>query len=277
MTTTQLYNNKGEKIYPATLSDNVTYENEQFSNVKDALNFVMQEISKTESEATTNLIFEVNYLRSKSSDEAEIRESTSWNPAFQAPNSDYPYTWKKTKYSYIGDTSGGTIKYEIVATDLAEILQNIYIATSDSGTPTIDYQKIDDGQGNKVENLSQYDNQLPQGWTETPQAISPSTPYLFMSTRKKSKGKWGRFSNPAQIGRWAFDSRLEVRYQVISDQASQPTIDATQENPEGWLSVPPQIFSGKMYMITASSVNGVLNKDSEGNIWAGPILMAIVE
>jgi hypothetical protein len=97
-----------------------------------------------------------------------------------------------------------------------------------------------------------------------------------MSTRKRVEGKWTKFSDPAQFGRWAFDSKLEMRYQVTDSDV--PNVDNKSDNPgDGWTTESITDFTGKLWMITATSVNGVINSDDDQTRWQGPYLIGYVK
>jgi hypothetical protein len=174
--------------------------------------------------------------------------------------------------------------YEIVSADVTEIRQNIYCAKSTTDSPVIKYPTLVDGYGNPIldednkeqDDLTAFDNALPTGWSETPVSISPATPYVFMSTRKRVDGLWERFSEPAQFGRWAYDSLMEIRYTVTSTSTA-PSVNSTSDSPGTiWSTNPPTSFTGYMWAIFGTSVNGVINADESGIRWKGPSLMAIV-
>jgi hypothetical protein len=100
-----------------------------------------------------------------------------------------------------------------------------------------------------------------------------------MSVRKKGEneiGKWGRYSIPALLGKWAFDSKLETLYRVVNIGE---TVNVTRQDPTpfGWGVAPIGDFTGKLYMITSSSINGVPSPDKNGNIWSNPILIAVIK
>jgi hypothetical protein len=68
---------------------------------------------------------------------------------------------------------------------------------------------------------------------------------------------------------------LELRYRVT--QGDVPAVDATEDNPGSeWSVEPPTEFTGYLWMITATSVNKVYNRDDVGVVWHGPNLMAII-
>lgn len=277
ITGTQLYTKAKSKLYPISTASSVishaTTTKDDVS-VEDDLRTLFNAIDDLtgDKEAVSNIQFEVEYLRWTSDKKDEVIEAQGWSPVFTLPNGEYPYTWKKTVISAFSNSS---TFYEIIAADVAEKIQTIYKAMGTTGVPDISYPKIKDEHGNEIDDLTVYDDQLPAGWTEEPQTISPATPYSYIAVRKRINGLWGRFSNPAQYGRWAFDSQLEIRYQV-SD--TKPEVSSTFGDPgKEWLSEAPAEFTGKLWMITATSVNGVINEDPETKIkWRGPTLMAIV-
>lgn len=285
MAGTNIYNKDQQQIYPVTTADAVVSNaSGEESNVEQDLLALYSRISALsgDSEAVSNIIITVTYCKTNTKEEAEVRQLDSWSSTFSLPDSEYPYIWKKTLYSYKGDAAQSKTVYEIVATDTAEQIQNIYIAKSTSNAPIITYPTLTDGygepildaNGNKQEDLTAFDEKLPEGWSETPASISPATPYVFMATRKRVGGLWKRYSEPAQYGRWAFDSKLEVRY-AVGDSV---TVNSTSDDPgDSWTADPPSEFTGKLWMVTATSVNGVLNEDDDNIKWHGPILMAVIK
>ena len=285
---TQLYNKEGQKMYPIGKAIDIDTEaSGQISNVETNLKELWNAISGItgEGEAAQNIIVNTWYTASNSDKEAEIREYTTWSEFFSLPENGEAYIWKKTQFTYKGDTSQSNVVYEIVYADIVERVQNIYIATSTGSAPEIKYPILKDGYGEPIlddngkeqEDLTAFDDSLPEGWSEVPVSITPSQPYTFISTRKRVKGKWEKFSDPAQFGRWAFDSQLELRYKVTED-GSVPEFVATSDDPGSeWQVQSPTEFTGKLWMITATSVNGVINADSEGIRWKGPNLMSIIQ
>lgn len=272
---TQLYNKNKKKLYPysyaevTNTSGDVTVNNK--NNVQDCLVDLYSQVAALSGsqEAVNSIRIEVKYCRLAGKTVAEAAESTTWQNAFLLPNAETPYTWKRTVITYTGDTSGGNTFYEIVATDMADKTQTIYRATSTSEAPTIEYKTDIDG------NIDL--ESIPEDWDEKPVSISPSTPYVFMATRKRVDGVWEKFSEPAQYGRWAFDSKLELRYQ-ITDIDTIPTLESKADNPgDDWKTTTPSTFTGKLWMITATSVNEVLNADKDGNKWFGPHLISIIQ
>lgn len=287
MTGTAIYNKSQQQIYPISHAEVIiSNASGELSNVEKELTNLWNKVSSLDgdSEAASSIIVKVTYCRAKTKILAEAKELTNWSEIFELPDSQYPYIWKKTLYTYKGDTAKLNEVYEIVASDTAEKIQNIYIAKSTGESPKITYPILKDGygdpildsDGNTQDDLKAFDNKLPDGWSEKPVSISPATPYVFISTRKRVEGLWEKYSEPAQYGRWAFDSQLELRYTVTT--GDKPTFDATKDDPGSiWTSSSPDSFTGKLWMITATSVNGVINEDENKIKWRGPHLMAIIQ
>ena len=284
---TIVYNKDQQQIYPVSHAEVViSNASGSKSDVEDNLIKLWKKVSELsgDQEAASNIMVVVTYCKTNTRDESEVRKLSSWSDIFELPDSERPYVWKKTLYTYKGDTAKLNEIYEIVATDIAEKIQNIYIARSTGVAPVITYPILTDGygdpildsDGNTQEDLTAFDKKLPEGWSETPVSIGPATPYVFISTRKRVEGLWKRYSEPAQYGRWAFDSQLELRYTITS--GDKPAVNTTSDDPGSqWSSDTPDSFTGKMWMITATSVNGVLNSDKNNVRWHGPHLMSIIQ
>lgn len=272
-TGTQLYNKSKQKIYPITdatvVDSNASGSN---STVYNNLVELYAQISKLtgDEEAANNIIITVHYKRSKSKIQSDITPDTGWSTTFISPTPSYPYTWKRTVITYKGDTAANTL-YEIVASANAEITQTIYRAVSDNSQPTISYINPATGK----EDLHLYDDSIPYLWSETPVSVSASAPNVFMSSRRKIEGEWEKFSTPAQYGRWAYDSNIVFKYQVTSTNDI-PLVAKDSEDPgELWLDSNTEVFTGFLWMINATTVNGQLQKYDDV-IWNGPNLMSIV-
>ena len=290
--TTQLYDLNHNKIYPVTdaisviIPDSAGTEQKQ-ENLDVALQDIYNRLAGLEGtgDAVISINVEVSYLVTNIKDEAQVKElQNGWQATFKDPSSETPYTWKKTAFTYKGESQASKnlhTTYEIVATSLYDKIQTIYLITDTMTGVKIEYPQIQDPKfpedpEKKVDDLHAFDNKLPPRWSETPQSIGPAAPYAFMATRHMKDGAWEKFSLPAQYGRWAFDSELEVRYQVTPGE--KPQVAATEEKPgEKWLLNPPETFTGSLWMIQATSVNDIINVDSSGIRWKGPILMSIVK
>ena len=272
MASTQLYNKRKEKIYPATEAKYVNCDaSGKTSTVHSDIAELYKQIADLtgDDEAANNIIITISYKRSQSSNKADIIEDSGWSTVFISPSSDYPYIWKRTIITYKGAEAGNTT-YEIVASANAEITQTIYRAVSDNSQPVISYEE------NGKDNPSKYDTSLPEFWSLEPVSVSASAPNVFMSVRTKKNGKWGKFSIPAQYGRWAYDSNVVFRYKVTGDTIV-PEVNKNLENPgEGWEASNTEVFKGCLWVITATEVNGQLQSYNDV-IWNGPNLMSIVK
>lgn len=270
---TQLYNKAKEKINPISDASVINCDAATAGSTvhKDIAELYKQIGELTnDSEAVSNIQIDIQYLSSKSKLKSDVIMETGWGPSFINPNSDFPYTWKRTEISYKGNTTGN-ITYEIVASTNAEITQTIYRAVSDNSQPEISYINPNTGK----EDLHMYDNQIPRYWSEEPVSVSASAPNVFMSTRIKKDGEWGKFSIPAQYGRWAYDSNVIFKYQVTPTNAV-PELDKQSENPgDKWVDSNTDIFTGFLWMISATSVNSQLQEYNDV-IWNGPNLMSVV-
>lgn len=252
---TIVYNKDQQQIYPISHAEVViSNASGSKSDVEDNLVKLWKKVSELsgDSEAASNIMVVVTYCKTNTKDESEVKKLSTWSDIFELPDSERPYVWKKTLYTYKGDTAKLNEIYEIVATDIAEKIQNIYIARSTGVAPVITYPILKDGygdpildsEGNTQEDLTAFDNKLPEGWSETPVSIGPATPYVFISTRKRVEGLWKRYSEPAQYGRWAFDSQLELRYTITS--GDKPAVNTTSNDPGSqWSSDTPDNFTGK--------------------------------
>lgn len=272
-TGTQLYNKSKQKIYPITdatvVDSNASGSN---STVYNNLVELYAQISKLtgDEEAANNIIITVHYKRSKSKIQSDITPDTGWSTTFISPTSSYPYTWKRTVITYKGDTAANTL-YEIVASANAEITQTIYRAVADNSQPTISYINPATGK----EDLHLYDDSIPYLWSETPVSVSASAPNVFMSSRRKIEGEWEKFSTPAQYGKWAYNSNIVFKYQVTSTNDIPLAAKDSEDPGELWLDSNTEVFTGFLWMINATTVNGQLQKYDDV-IWNGPNLMSIV-
>lgn len=270
---TQLYNKPKEKIYPITDATVVDCDaSGKSSTVHEDIAELYSKISEItgDQEAASNIIINIAYKRSKSNYKGDITADTGWGTSFINPTSDYPYTWKRTEITYKGATAGN-ITYEIVASANAEITETIYIALPNGREPII-YPENDKGE---IDYTIYDDGSIPDLWSRIPQPISASAPNAFLSSRTKKDGKWGEFSPPAQYGRWAYDSNIVIKYQVTGT-SEMPSLEAGEIEPgENWVDSNTKIFKGFLWMITATAVNGQLQK-YDNIIWSGPNLMSAI-
>lgn len=281
-----LYNQDHQEIHPKSYAACVFLQEGNQQTVENELQDIHAELAKLtgSDQATDNIIVKPYYTFSNYQNVEDIKNNVQddeWFEDFSLPVNGKLYVWKKTEYTYKGNTDERNTSYEIVYADVAKETQTIYTAGSDSYTPEIKYPILRDGygdpildsNGNEQDDLAAFDNLPPKDWEDYPIGISSTNVNAYMSTRKKVNGKWERYSQPAQYGKWSLNSVLETKYQVSE---SQPDFNATSEDPgSAWKSTITE-GSGKIWMITASSVNEVLNKDNNDIIWKGPILIGVL-
>lgn len=287
---TQLYDKDHKKIYPNSEAASITtlMKNNK-DNVEDCLTDLYNIISEISGNNTAVKLININvtYCRAKTKNQGELvaDPTISWIDTYETPNAEFPYTWKKTEISV-----AEIIKtfYELIASDTSDTTQTIYVALDNTKSSTIVYpKKIVNGEETKDDDLTAFDVYLPgendtvnADWSETPQSISAQQPYLYMSTRKRIDGMWDKFSTPALLGRWAFDSKIELRYATTDINVTKDELDFNNKstNPGTiWSPETPDAHIGKLWMITATSVNSVLNKNSDDIIWSGPHLLSIIQ
>lgn len=144
-TGTIVYNKDQQQIYP--ISDGsviISNASGSKSNVEEDLKKLFKQVSDLSgsSEAVNNIIIKIHYLPADTAEESEIKLSTKqWTDTFELPTEENPYIWKRTKFTFQGaDESQGTTIYEIVASDVSTIIQNIYTRT-EGITPVIEYKQ----------------------------------------------------------------------------------------------------------------------------------------
>lgn len=268
---TKVYNKDGEQIFPITSAEAV-FSNALTTggNVEDCLLDLYKKIGELtgDEEAVSSIKVEIGYKQTATKDEAEVKEITSGWGAFKMPTTELPYTWKKTVFTYAGkEESELNTVYEIVAA-YPDQTHTIYRATDGTIQPTISYDLNDEGKPD-YQNV----DYVTQGWSDIPVSLSAQAPFVYMASRTRVDGLWGPFSVPVLYGRWAYDSQLEIRYKV-TNTVEAPEINKTVTNPDGWLTEITGEYSGYLWIITASSVNGYLNIDASGDIWRGPNLIS---
>ena len=279
----KVYNKDGKQIHPithasATISDVLS----ESGNVEECLSDLYKKIGiLTNDESTlSNLTVNTAYKGFNTTLLSEVKKYDNDNGGvgwgdFTMPTQKLQYTWKKTIYSYKGNTEP-KITYEIIAM-YPEIEQIIYKNTDSSKAPELKYVYGPDGK--PTEDSIQNINFAEQGWSTTPQALSAAQPNAYMRIRTKNleTGKWNEFGPAILYGRWAFDSQLEIRYAVSKDISSPPTLVHTDEDPEGWSLEVTNEFTGYLWIITATSINGVYNTykhEDKNYIWRGPNLIS---
>ena len=277
----QLYNKDKAAIFPNTKATNVDMTNGNYTG-QTAESCIIDLYAKYGQlsgldEQKNQIEVTVAYTLSVEKTNGDWLVQANWGNDFQLPNSSKPYAWKRTQFKFEGDPSPKTF-YEIIAADVAEKTQTIYYATNNTETPEIVYPLKD---GKEDTNEIQKNNFIPEGWSKDPISISATQPNVYMATRIKKEGVWEKFSAVVQFGKWAYDSIIVLKYAVTEGLDSEaPELDEVNPtNPgEAWsetINIDSD-FTGKIWQITATSVNGVLSLVNN-RIWSGPNLISIIK
>lgn len=213
MTHKYLYDNE-EQFYPiseasaimggvVTQGNTVWQDLEQiYSKAQQALNY-----ANGATQIQGKLGVQVQYINTNYNDNTLIQLETAWNDDMHIPDSQTPYTWKKTVY-YWSDTEIKTT-YEICATALYPETQTMYAVTTqinstDIGGPK-DYTTNIQGIGDK--------NNIPTiTWFNTFPGISPTATMGYMATRHRDAGK-----------AWPADGGWHVALFAVYPTTSAPT------------------------------------------------------
>lgn len=287
---TQLYDHNKNMIYPNSVATSVYMENVNF-NKQTVENCIIELYGKYDEisglqQQKDNIIIEVAYCRLKSKNESDAIDSTSWDKNYILPNSDNPYTWKRTTFKTSAADTNPKIIYEIVAADVVERTQTIYLAPSSNTKIEIVYPTIGvDEQGKDIlnENLIQKDDWIPstptgETWKLELMELSAVTPEIYSATRVKKDGKWGLYSTPVRIAKWTFDSIIKLKYKTTGLNET-PEFDATDKTLDSWddfINISDD-FVGKVWMVSATFVNGAAVKNTDGDFWSGPNLISIIK
>lgn len=286
-TGTQLYNKNKQLIYPNSIATLIQMDDASFNNqsteacIIDLYNKIGG-LSGTQQQKD-NIIITVQYCRLTSSKEQDAIAAT-WSDQFTLPDADYPYTWKKTEIKTSPADINPKIIYEIVAADIAERSQTIYLSPSSSDKIGVVYPT--DGQGNPLLYGAQVqkDGWLPyapsgEQWSFTLMTLSPANSEIYSATRIKKNGIWEKYSNPVRIAKWTFDSIIKLKYKTTGLNDETPLVGNSDELDSTWQdSVNVQNdFTGKIWMVSATFVNGAIVKNTDNTYWSGPNLISIIK
>ena len=289
-TGTQLYNKDKQVIYPNSVATLIQMDAASFNNqsTEDCIIELYSKIDQLSGaqQQKDSIIINVYYCRLTSSDEEAAKKAT-WQDQFVLPNATYPYTWKKTEIkTSVADTNPKII-YEIVAADIAERSQTIYLSPSTSGEIKVVYPtKGNDAQGNPVidEAQVQKDDWLPytvsgEQWSFTLMELSPTNPEIYSATRVKKNGKWGIYSDPVRIAKWTFDSIIKLKYKTTGLNDDAPSLTNNEDLDTTWQDSVniDNDFTGKIWMVSATFVNGAIVKNTDETYWSGPNLISIIK
>lgn len=276
---TQLYDKDGKVLYPKINGDEIKVSwgdtEKLLPEILDSISELAQAGSGT-SNIATSIVIESYYAIYNSSalETVKVDPSISWSSDFTAPTNEKPYAWKKVIIK-VADKQQGETKYELIASIVQDKTQTIYKIQSNTQTPAPDesiYEQED----------YQSDDFVPDGWVSFPKSVSASEPYLYISTRKKINGIWGKYTVPALLTNWSYESITKFYY-AITPELTIPGYDDSAEDPNShsvadgswpyeWKSVIQEEFKGYLWMISATFVNNTL----KGN-WSTPTLIAIVK
>lgn len=289
-TGTQLYNNEKKLIYPNSLATLVQMEAGSFNkqSAESCIIDLYDRISELSGlqQQKNNIIIEVSYCRTKD-DKEESAVDAKWEVNFTLPDSNYPYAWKKTVIKTSAADSDPKVFYEIVAADIAERNQTIYLAPSSSTIVEVQYEYFgtdEDGKPVLNDAVVQQDDWLPktptgEQWSYTLMDLSAVNPEIYSATRTKKNGRWGMFSKPVRIAKWTFDSIIKLKYTTTELDEDPPILTNTEELDNNWSDVVniSDDFTGKIWMASATFVNGSAVKNTDNTYWSGPNLMSIIK
>ena len=281
MAGTQLYNKDKSMIFPNTKATNVDMVNTTYSgrNTEDCIIDLYNKFGQLSGadEQKNQIEITVDYTLSTEKTKGDWLVQISWSSDFQLPTSSNPYAWKLTQFMFDENDPNPKIFYEIVAADIAEKTQTIYFATNNTTTPKIEYPMVED---KKDTNEIQKDTFVPDGWSKDPISISATQPNVFMATRVKKEGIWEDFSDVVQFGKWAYDSIIVLKYATTGLNDNAPDVNRDNTEPgNDWkdiVDIDSNNFTGKIWQISATSVNGVLTL-ADNKIWSGPNLISIIK
>lgn len=93
---------------------------------------------------------------------------------------------------------------------------------------------------------------VPSGWSATPQTVSRSYPYQWVSKRSKVDGTWGAWSTPVEYNRFVEDAIIyESCYKATQYNSTPSTPTSSNVDgsvPSGWYSTPPDISAVNAYV-----------------------------
>ena len=93
---------------------------------------------------------------------------------------------------------------------------------------------------------------VPSGWSATPQTVSRSYPYQWVSKRSKVDGTWGAWSTPVEYNRFVEDAIIyESCYKATQYNSTPSTPTSSNVDgsvPSGWSATPPDISAVNAYV-----------------------------
>ena len=115
-------------------------------------------------------------------------------------------------------------------------------------------------------------NQLTTGWTSSPQGITETNKYEFVSIRTKQAGSnsWSAFSKPVVWSKWGEKGQdgdgVEYKY-YLKNNSTVPTYSTTDSK---WTDDPTGVSINNQYeyVIQIKTVNGVSTPAAKASLWA---------
>ena len=286
---TQLYSSEGETktaIYPKSKAEVIDAVNGSTeTNVQQWLSNLTTSIGQI-TENAIKLNIKISYAQTTYKNLSDVKDnkSISWGENFVQPDTEFPYTWKKTeiKASSSAESSATSVAYELASVS-SQSTQTIYTARSaDTKAITVAYNSIDDHGVSKpyyndtLENiLAKSENAL---WSKSPVSISATNPNGYIATRTRTNtGEWGQFEI-AQNAKWAYNSIPVYKYKVTDTVDVPPVTEnsADYSKVEGWKDQITESFTGYLWMINATVVNDVYQLNGS-KVWSSPTLISIVK
>lgn len=286
---TQLYSSESQTktpIYPKSKAEVIDAINGNIeTNVQQWLSNLTTSIGQI-TENAIKLNIKISYAQTtyKNLDDIKDNENIQWGENFVQPDTEFPYTWKKTeiKASSSAESSATSVAYELASVS-SQSTQTIYTARSaDTKAITVAYNSIDDHgvfkpyYNDTLENiLAKPENAL---WSKSPVSISATNPNGYIATRTRTNtGEWGAF-NIAQNAKWAYNSIPVYKYKVTDTIQVPPVTENSDDysKVEGWKDQIIESFTGYLWMINATVVNNVYQLNGS-TVWSSPTLISIVK
>lgn len=137
--------------------------------------------------------------------------------------------------------------------------EEIYRLTSSSTTPS-------------TPSSSNTNGAVPSGWYSTPQSVSRSYPYQWVSKRSKVDGNWGVWSTPVEYNRFVEDAKTyEYCYKATQYNSTPSTPTSSNVDgsvPSGWYSTQPSISAINAYVWVSQRVK----TNGSWSAWSTPTL-----
>lgn len=146
------------------------------------------------------------------------------------------------------------------------------------GEDGTDYEYIYIRTGMNIEpslpETNQSDDYIPSGWTDDPVGPTREFPFEWVSSRRKEKGIWSSFSQPALWSRFAEDGKetefIYFRTEVNRQPSTPLTFQVDDYVPDGWTDDPMGVTSFYLYewVSKREKKKGVWGNFSVPVIWA---------